>query len=107
MWAIPSVRRVWAYREPVDLRKSFTGLVGLVKRVLGEDPLSGSLFVFINRCGTLIKTVYWDRTGFCLFAKRRERGRFRLPGEGPRQELDAQRLQSVLDGIELGRRHRV
>ena len=105
MWAIPSVRRILAYREPVDLRKSFTGLVGLVKGVLGEDPLSGSLFVFINRRGTLIKTVYWDRTGFCLFAKRLERGKFRLPGDAPRQELDAQRLQLVLDGIELGRRH--
>jgi transposase len=106
MWLTPGVRRILAYREPVDLRKSFTGLVGLVKGVLVEDPLSGSVFVFINRRGTLIKTVYWDRTGFCLFAKRLERGRFRLPGEGPRQELDVQRLQLVLDGIELGRWHK-
>jgi transposase len=81
-------------------------LIGLVKAVLAEDPLSGSVFVFINRRGTLIKTIYWDRTGFCLFAKRLERGRFHLPGEGRCQELDVQRLQLVLDGIELGRRHR-
>ena len=80
--------------------------IGLVKAVLAEDPLSGNIFVFINRRGTLIKTIYWDRTGFCLFAKRLERGRFHLPGEGRCQELDAQRLQLVLDGIELGRRHR-
>jgi transposase len=106
MWMIPGVRRILAYREPVDLRKSFPGLIGLVKGVLAEDPLSGSVFVFINRRGTLIKSLYWDRTGFCLFAKRLERGRFRLPGDGPRQELDAQRLQLVLDGIELGRRHK-
>jgi transposase len=105
MWTGSSVRRILAYREPVDLRKSFPGLVGLVKSVLAEDPLSGSVFVFINRRGTLIKTIYWDRTGLCLFAKRLERGKFRLPGDGPRQELDAQRLQLVLDGIELGRRH--
>ena len=107
MWSLASVRRILAYREPVDLRKSFSGLVGVVKSVLAEDPLSGSMFVFINRRGTLIKTIYWDRTGFCLFAKRLERGRFRLPGDGPYQELDAQRLQLVLDGIVLGRRHRV
>ena len=107
MWSLASVRRILAYREPVDLRKSFSGLVGVVKSVLAEDPLSGSMFVFINRRGTLIKMIYWDRTGFCLFAKRLERGRFRLPGEGPSQELDAQRLQLVLDGIVLGRRHRV
>jgi transposase len=107
MWTIPGVRRILAYRDPVDLRKSFTGLVGLVKRVFGEDPLSGNVFVFINRRGTLIKTLYWDRTGICLFAKRLERGRFRLPGEGPGQELDVQRLQLGLDGIELGRRHKV
>jgi transposase len=68
MWTIPSVRRILAYREPVDLRKSFPGLIGLVKSVLAEDPLSGSMFVFINRRGTLIKSIYWDRTGFCLFA---------------------------------------
>jgi transposase len=104
MWSSPGVRRILAYREPVDLRKSFLGLVGLVKERLAEDPLSGTLFVFINRRGTLLKSVYWDRTGFCLFAKRLERGRFRLPGDGPRQELDVQRLQLVLDGIELGGR---
>jgi transposase len=105
MWGAREIRRILAYREPVDLRKSFPGLVGLVKGVLAEDPLSGTVFVFVNRRGTLIKSVYWDRTGFRLFAKRLERGRFRLPGDGPRQELDAQRLQLVLDGIELGRRH--
>lgn len=106
MWRSAGIRRILAYREPVDLRKSFPGLVGLVKSVLAEDPLSGSMFVFINRRGTLIKSLYWDRTGFCLFAKRLERGKFQLPGEGPRHELDAQRLQLVLDGIALGRRHK-
>jgi transposase len=105
MWNSGGVRRILAYREPVDLRKSFLGLVGLVKERLAEDPLSGTLFVFINRRRTLLKSIYWDRTGFCLFAKRLERGQFRVPGEGPRQELDGQRLQLVLDGIELGGRH--
>jgi len=68
VWGAQEIRRILAYREPVDLRKSFPGLVGLVKGVLAEDPLSGTVFVFVNRRGTLIKSVYWDRTGFCLFA---------------------------------------
>ena len=75
----PSVRRILAYSQPVDLRKSIDGLVGLVKSVLAEDPFSGSLFVFVNRRGNYVKLVSWDRTGWCLFAKRLEHGRFHFP----------------------------
>jgi transposase len=103
----PGVRRILAYREPVDMRKSFPGLVGVVKSVLAEDPLSGTLFVFLNRRQNSVKAVYWDRTGFCLFAKRLERGRFRLPGAARTQELSAQVFQLLLDGIELGWRQPV
>ena len=106
MWWTPEVRRILAYSEPVDLRKSIDGLVGLVKSRLEEDPLSGSLFVFINRRGNYLKLVGWDRTGWCLFAKRLERGRFRLPTTARKQELSAQVFQLLLDGIELGWRHR-
>jgi transposase len=79
MWFTPEVRRILAYSHLVDLRKSIDGLVGLVKSVLEEDPLSGSLFVFVNRRGNYIKLVSWDRTGWGLFAKRLEHGRFRFP----------------------------
>ena len=68
MWGLHGVRRILAYREPVDLRKSFPRLLGLVKSVWAEDPLSGSVIVFVNRRGTLLKSIYWDRTGFCLLA---------------------------------------
>ena len=98
MWFTPEVRRILAYRKPVDLRKSIDGLVGLVKSVLEEDPLSGSVFVFFNRRGNYLKLVVWDRTGFCLFAKRLERGRFRLPGDARTQELSAQVFHLLLDG---------
>lgn len=106
MWDRPSVRRILAYSEPVDMRKAFDGLLGMVKGVLAEDPLSGSVFVFVNRRKTYLKALYWDRTGFCLFAKRLERGRFRFPQEGATHELTAQVFQLLLDGIELGRRRR-
>jgi transposase len=104
MWFTPAERRILAYNQPVDLRKSITGLVGLVKSVSGEDPLSGSLFVFINRRGNYLKLVVWDRTGFCLFAKRLERGRFRLPGDALTQELSPHVFQLLLEGSALGGR---
>jgi transposase len=89
----------------VDLRKSIDGLVGLVKSVLEEDPLSGTLFVFVNRRGNYLKLVVWDRTGWCLFAKRLEHGRFRFPQAEEKQELSVQMFHLLLDGIALGRRH--
>lgn len=103
----PSVRRILCYRDPVDMRKSFDGLVALVKSVLGEDPLSGSLFVFFNRRGNYLKLVYWDRTGFCLFAKRLERGHFVLPGTERTREVNEQTFRLILDGIVLGARRRL
>lgn len=105
---LPSApRRILAYAKPVDMRKSFNGLVALVQGVLAEDPLSGDLFVFVNRRGNYLKLVTWDRTGFCLFAKRLEQGRFRLPSEETKQELTQEALRLILDGIVLGRRRRM
>lgn len=89
------------------MRKSFNGLVAIVKNVLGEDPLSHSLYIFVNRRGNYLKLVYWDRTGFCLFAKRLEQGRFAIPGTSRTEELTEQTLRLILDGITLGRRARM
>lgn len=86
------------------MRKSINGLVGLVQSALHEDTLSGSLFVFFNRRGNYLKLVTWERTGFCLFAKRLERGRFVLPGESEKQELSVRAFELILDGIVLGAR---
>lgn len=99
------VSRILAYRPPVDMRNSFAGLVGLVKSTLVEDPLSGTLYLFTNRRRTLVKGVFWDRTGFCLFAKRLERGHFVLPGDGDTFELSEQTFRLLLDGIVLAIRH--
>jgi len=97
-------RRILAYNEPVDMRKQFNGLVALVQSVLHEDPLSGCLYVFFNRRGNYMKLVTWDRTGYCLFAKRLERGRFRLPSGEAKQEISEQAFRLILDGIVLGKR---
>ncbi len=98
------VPRILAYRHPVDMRKSFDGLIALVGQVLREDPLSGCLYVFTNRRRNYVKAVYWDRTGYCLFAKRLEHGRFVVPGTDERFELSEQAFRLLLDGIMLAGR---
>ena len=105
MWYEP--KRILAYSEPIDMRKSFDGLLGLVQGELKEDPLSETVFVFINKRANYLKAIYWDRTGFCLFAKRLERGRFKFPAESLKQELNNQILKLILDGIQLGRRRKI
>ena len=95
-------RRILAWRDPVDMRKSFDGLIGLVRDAMVEDPLSGSLYVFVNRRGNYLKLIYWDRTGFALFAKRLDRGRFVFPGQDTTQKLSSEQFKLILDGIVLG-----
>ena len=107
MFLSSAPKRFLAYNEPVDMRKSFAGLVSVVQNVLREDPLSGSLFVFFNRRGNYMKLVTWDRTGYCLFAKRLEQGRFRLPSGEAKQEISERAFKLILDGIVLGNRRRM
>ena len=98
--------RVFLCRVPVDMRKSFDGLSALVCQFLGQDPLSGHCFVFVNRRATQMKVLYWDRTGYCLWAKRLECGRFWDWRKPPASELDWTRLKLLLEGIEVGRQRR-
>jgi transposase len=100
-------RRILAWRDPVDMRKSFDGLVGLVRDAMQENPLSGSIYVFVNRRGNYLKLIYWDRTGFALFAKRLDRGRFVFPGQDNTQKLSSEQFKLILDGIVLGGRRRL
>jgi transposase len=97
--------RVFVHGRPVDMRKSFTGLIALTQQALVQDPLSGHLFVFVNRRGDYLKILYWDRSGFCLWCKRLERGRFISAWRRARdQELDVTGLRLLLEGIEPARR---
>jgi transposase len=101
--ASPNVR-VFAYTEPVDMRKGFDGLFGLVKTHLGRDPLSGDLFVFVSRNRKRAKVLLWDGTGLCLYAKRLERGQFANLWSGPDKaeiELTAAELQLFMEGSQL------
>jgi len=92
---------VYLYGTPCDMRKSFRGLIALVKNSMGRDPLSGHLFVFVNRRGNYLKALYWDRSGFCIWAKRLEQGNFISNwGRVREREMDYTQLKLLLEGIE-------
>ncbi len=95
---------VYAYGAPADLRKGFEGLSGLVQTGLGQDPLSGALYLFTNQRRTHAKVLYFDGTGLCVYAKRLARGQFaklwKEPG-GPTVELTRTELELFLEGSEL------
>jgi transposase len=110
MLSLPPSVRIFVALESTDMRKSFDGLAGEVQRLIEQDPLSGHLFVFFNRRRTMVKVLYWDRNGFCLVAKRLERGTFRLPEvkESGVVEMEAMELGLILEGIDLrGARRRL
>jgi transposase len=93
--------RVFVYGEPVSMRFSFDGLYALARNEIGQDPLTGNLFAFINRRGTQIKVLYFDRTGLCVWSKRLEQGR--LIGDWRQvatREMDWTSLKLLLEGIE-------
>src|SRR5579863_419203 len=96
--------RIWWAVEKTDMRCGFDRLAERVKAVLGEDPLSGHLFVFRSRRADRLKILVWDGDGFVLWYKRLEAGVFKLPRveEGTRAvELRASELAMVLDGIDM------
>jgi transposase len=104
MFGLSHSIRVFLAVEPVDLRKSFNGLHGVVLDRLSEDPCSGALFVFTNRRRNRIKTLCWDGTGMWVAIKRLEQGRFTWPkgvGEHEKLELAPEALALLLDGVDL------
>jgi transposase len=108
--------RVFLCTLPTDMRKSFDSLAGLVQTQLGQDPLSGDLFVFRSRRGDRLKLLWWDEDGYAIWYKRLEEGTFVLPvADGRRGQvgdhglvLRAAELAMLLDGIELAsvKRHK-
>lgn len=93
--------RVQLYGQPADMRKSFDGLQTLTRQGLGADPLDGALYVFINRRATQMRVLYFDRSGFRVWAKRLEAGRFISDWRAVRtREMDWAGLKPLLEGIE-------
>ena len=101
MIPVPSSTRVWLACGVTDMRKGFPGLAAQAERVLKADPHCGHLFIYRGRRGDLIKMIWWDGQGACLFSKRLERGRFVWPSasEGKVSVTPAQ-LSMLLEGID-------
>lgn len=94
--------KVWLYPTPTDMRKSFNGLSALVKNTLKENSLSGDLFIFVNRRLTLMKILYFDRNGYCIWYKKLEQGTFQIPKTNEEKiQMDYTRLKLILEGIDL------
>ena len=107
MIPLPVNTRVWLAAGKTDMRRGFDGLSAQVQTVLKADPFSGHLFVFRGRRGDLLKMLWWDSQGMCLFSKRLERGRFVWPRarEGKISITPAQ-LSMLLEGIDWRQLHR-
>lgn len=96
--------RIYLCTSPTDMRKGFDTLAALVKEFIGQDPLSGHLFLFVGRAKDRMKVLYWDTDGFALWYKRLEEGTFRMPrlaSDAAGVELKASELAMMLDGIDL------
>ena len=106
MIALSAHTKVYLAKDATDMRKSFRGLILLTEAVLRQEPGSGHLFVFLNRRRDLMKILYWDGTGFCIWYKRLERGSFQRPlavagEERPALDLSTSQLSLMLQGIDL------
>ena len=104
MFTLPSAVQVFICLQPTDLRKSFDSLSALVAGVVGQNPLSGHLFVFFNRCRDRIKILFWDRSGYCLYYKRLEAGTFVIPKDGTSgasATISIPELTLIMEGIDL------
>lgn len=105
MLGFTSAQRYYLSRQAADMRKSYDGLGGLVRQGLGRDPLSGEVFIFLNRRRTQMKLLVWDRSGFVIWGKRLERGTFELPRNseaGAGVALRWEELVLILEGVRLG-----
>jgi transposase len=105
MLSFPPSVRIFVGRGATDLRKGFDGLSALVINVIDEDPMSGHLFVFVNRRRDRVKILYWDQSGFWLLYKRLERGRFNVFDQASDREgsfeMNAKDLALLLEGVDL------
>ena len=103
MISLTSHTRVFLALGSTDMRKAIDSLSILVEGAMDLDPFSGHLFVFCNRTQTMIKVLYWQTNGFCLWQKRLEKHRFRWPRKKEDvMEIGARELAFLLEGLDIG-----
>lgn len=103
--------QLWLCTQPTDMRRSYDGLAAMVRRQLGQDPLSGQGFLFINRRRTQLKCLYFQSGGYCVWSKRLERGRLAAPTSptGRGVALSHAEFEALIEGLDMvvtKRRHR-
>jgi len=104
MIALPAGTQIWIAAGVTDMRRGFTGLSAVAQTALKQNPFGGHIFVFRGKRGDLIKLLWWDGDGLCLFAKRLERGRFIWPqAEDGAVCLSRAQLSMLLEGIDWRR----
>ena len=103
MFGLGPATKIYVAVEAVDMRKGFEGLYGLVRDHLGQNPLSGHLFLFTNRARTRLKALVWDGSGLWVCAKRLERGRFYWPQAAESRSLSMrpEELAMLINGMDL------
>ena len=107
MISLTHVQRLFFARTPADMRKQAHGLAALVESHLGKDPMSGDVFIFVNRTATIVKILLWDVSGYWVACKRLESGQFAVRGKvGKRdakgcQLLSVAEVMNVLEGVDV------
>lgn len=102
MLSVSPGRRIWLCTTPTDMRRSFDGLSALVKNHLGENPISGQWFVFINRRRTQLKVLAFEEGGLCVWAKRLEQGRFaNLAADEGKRLLCQTEFLALIEGVDM------
>lgn len=107
---LPSSVRILVCTERQDMRRSFDTLAAVVRDVMGEEPQSGALYVFVGKKPTRVKVLWWDRNGYCLLAKRLHRALFRVPDaeeSAKSVRIDGEALAQLLSGVARDEKKRV
>ena len=100
---LPSSVRILVCTEPQDMRRSYDRLSAVTRELLGEDPQSGALYVFVGKRSMRVKVLWWDRNGYCLLIKRLHRALFRMPSGREQSHairIDEAALRELLAGVD-------
>lgn len=102
MFALTETHQFFVCKQPTDMRKSFNGLSGLVRSELNKNPLSGNVYIFVNKRRNLMKLLHWQQGGFVLYYKRLEKGQFEIDFNKNNQsqiEISYTKLTMIIAGI--------
>jgi transposase len=102
----PMKLKAYIHNNEVDMRKSWEGLIGIIQNTMNLDPLEESLFVFIGKSHKLVKILYWDGNGFCIWMKKLHKGTFPF-GKRINMKINRRELSWLLSGVDMRRVHKV